>query len=97
MIYFEWNDLKNIQNVAKHKISFIDAASAFYDDYAIIIKDESHSQKEERFLLLGLSINKGILVVCHCYKYDEETIRIISARKATRKEEIQYLVKKGKA
>ena len=85
-INFEWDEKKNNSNKAKHGISFDEAASVFEDERAIVIPDPDHSEMEERFIILGLSVKLNMLVVCHCYRYDEQVIRIISARKATKKE-----------
>lgn len=85
-INFEWDEKKNNSNKAKHGISFDEAASVFEDERAIVIPDPDHSEIEERFIILGLSVKLNMLVVCHCYRNNEQTIRIISARKATKKE-----------
>ena len=90
MLKFEWDDKKNDINKEKHGISFIEASTVFYDDNALLINDEVHSNIEERFILLGISTLANMLVVCHCYRNSEEVIRIISARKATKKETRQY-------
>ena len=89
MIRFEWDENKNIINMRKHKISFDEAKTVFYDDEALLIEDVEHS-KEERFILLGFSAYANLLVVCHCYRESETVIRIISARKATKNEAKQY-------
>ena len=89
-IKFEWDDSKNKSNIAKHKVSFDEAKSAFYDPHARIIADPEHSADEDRFVLLGLSRNLNLLLVCHCYRSADEIIRIISARKATKSESVQY-------
>jgi len=88
MIKFEWNQTKNKDNLRKHGISFEEAKSVFYDDFAIQFFDELNSIVEDRFLLLGRSFESKILIVCHCIRSHEtdEIIRIISARRATRKE-----------
>ncbi|NLJ70423.1 MAG: BrnT family toxin [Clostridiaceae bacterium] len=86
IIKFEWDINKNYSNIRKHKISFEEAKTVFLDDYAIVFDDPEHSIEEERFLIIGLSLIKNILIVSHCYKEEEEIIRIISARKATKKE-----------
>ena len=57
---------------------------------ALVIPDPEHSQDEERFIILGMSRQANLLVVCHCYRESETVIRIISARKATRNESVQY-------
>ncbi|MBS0351800.1 MAG: BrnT family toxin [Proteobacteria bacterium] len=76
--------------MAKHGVHFEEARSAFYDENALVIHDPLHSDEEERFILLGLCAAADLLVVCHCYRKEESVIRIISARKATKKESLQY-------
>ena len=93
MLKFEWDDRKNKTNIKKHGISFEEASSVFFDEDALIISDESHSQKEERFVLIGFSYKANLLVVCHCYREKDSTIRIISARKANRQESEEYAKK----
>lgn len=88
-IQFEWDNHKNEINIRKHKISFEEAKTVFYDKNARIIADPEHSQDEDRFIILGLSSSIRLLVVCHCYRKNDEVIRIISARKTT-KNEIKY-------
>lgn len=90
MIKFEWDENKNRINQKKHGISFAEAQTVFYDDEALIIDDPEHSEEEERFIILGLSSKPNLLVVCHCYRASETVIRIISARKATKKESLYY-------
>lgn len=87
---FEWDPEKNEINKMKHQISFEEAKTVFYDDEAKVIDDPEHSEEEERFIILGLSKKANLLVVCHCYRASETTIRIISARKATKSEAKQY-------
>jgi len=87
---FEWDERKAVANKRKHGISFAEAKTAFLDEDARVIPDPEHSEDEERFVLLGLSISVRVLVVCHCYRKDGEVIRIISARKADRDEIEQY-------
>lgn len=87
---FEWDPEKNEINKRKHRISFEEAKTVFYDDDAKVIDDPDHSQEEERFLILGLSQSAKLLVVCHCYRESETVIRLISARKATKTETKQY-------
>ena len=86
---FTWDENKNITNQKKHSVDFDEAKSVFYDDYARLIFDPDHSEKEERFILLGLSSRLRLLIGCHCYR-EGETIRIISARKANKTEQKQY-------
>jgi len=88
-IIFDWDEDKNLSNQKKHKISFEEAETVFYDDEAVIIDDPDHSEEEERFILLGFSKKANLLVVCHCYRFCD-TVRIISARKATTKEAQRY-------
>jgi uncharacterized DUF497 family protein len=85
-----WDEKKNLDNIKKHKISFEEAKTVFYDPNGKLISDPDHSLEEDRFILLGLSKMLHLLVVCHCYRENDETIRIISARKAEPKEERQY-------
>ena len=89
-IIFEWDNTKNTINQEKHKISFDEAKTVFYDESAIVIDDPEHSEEEERFIILGLSKKANLLVVCHCYRASETVIRIISARKATKTETRYY-------
>jgi len=89
-LIFEWDDHKSASNKRKHGVSFEDAQTVFFDDKAIEFDDPDHSIQEERFILLGLSQKLKVLVVCHCYRSDESKIRIISARKATKKEKGVY-------
>lgn len=87
---FEWDRNKNKINQEKHNISFEEAMTVFFDLDARVIDDPEHSLDEERFIILGLSSNANILVVCHCCREDETVIRIISARRATVTEAKQY-------
>lgn len=90
IIKFEWDPNKNEINKKKHKISFEEAQTVFYDEAALVIGDPEHSEEEERFIILGLSKRANLLVVCHCYRASDTVIRIISARKATKAEANQY-------
>ena len=87
---FEWDENKNTINKEKHNISFEEARTVFYDDMALVIADPDHSEQEDRFIILGQSTHAKLLVVCHCYRESDTVIRIISARKATKSETIQY-------
>jgi len=89
-IRFEWDEHKSKINERKHRVSFEDARTVFYDDHALLISDPDHSEEDARFLLLGLSSAVRLLVVCHCYREGEDVIRIISARKAKRAERREY-------
>ena len=89
-IKFEWDENKFITNQKKHKISFEEAKSVFYDDNAKCRSDPDHSGEEERFIILGLSRKANLLVVCHCYRASDTVIRIFSARRATPNERREY-------
>ena len=90
MIRFEWDPRKDEANQKKHGVSFEEAQSVFFDDNAIQFYDKDHSDQEERFVMLGMSIQYKMLVVCHCERRSGEVIRIISARKATNLERKHY-------
>ena len=90
-ITFEWDPIKNKQNQRVHSISFEEAQTVFYDEKARLIPDPKHSDDEERFIILGFSSKARLLIVCHCYRQNDEIIRIISARKAKKAESKQYI------
>lgn len=90
MIKFEWDATKAAANVSKHGVSFEEAQSVFYDEFAVQFFDEEHSATEERFLMLGMSTGARLLLVCHCERDSGNVIRIISARKATKRENTFY-------
>lgn len=90
MYYFDWDENKNISNQKKHGMSFEEASSVFFDESAILFDDPEHSEDEDRFLLVGMSDRAKVCTVCHCYRESDEIIRIISARKATKKESEIY-------
>ena len=90
MISFEWHEAKDRANQKKHGISFEEAKSVFFDEYAVQFYDEGHSVEENRFIMLGMSSESRILIVCHCERERSETIRIISARRATKNERRFY-------
>ena len=89
-IEFEWNPAKAKANLKKHGVAFEETATVFFDDRAVEFYDDSHSDWEDRMLLLGLSTNIRLLLVCHCYRESDSIIRIISARKATKNESKLY-------
>lgn len=92
-ITFIWDPKKNSLNQEKHHISFDEAKTCFYDEAALLIYDPDHSVEEDRFILLGLSSESKLLIVCHCYREQSDgtdVIRIFSARKANRHEVKQY-------
>lgn len=90
-IKFEWDENKNQINQKKHGVNFDEASSVFLDEKAILFDDPEHSEDEARFLLLGMSENANVCMVCHCYRESDTVIRIISARKATKKEVERYV------
>jgi hypothetical protein len=87
---FEWDPSKASENLKRHRISFDEAQTVFFDEFAIQFFDEEHPSAEDRFLMLGLSSNARLLLVCHCERRNGEVIRIISARKATKLEASHY-------
>jgi len=87
---FIWDNRKADSNKQKHGVSFEEAATVFEDENGLVIFDPDHSEAEDRFIILGFSNVLRLLVVCHCYREDEEQIRIISARKATVRESATY-------
>ena len=86
MIKFEWDPAKAVSNIKKHGISFEEAQTVFYDDFALQFFDDKSSETEDRFLLLGMSSEAKVLLICHCERDGGNTIRIISARRATKNE-----------
>lgn len=90
MIKFEWDPAKAASNLKKHGVSFGEAQSVFYDEFALQFFDAQSSETEERFLMLGMSGEAKLLLVCHCERDGGDTIRIISARKATSNERKHY-------
>jgi uncharacterized protein len=87
---FEWDPAKAASNARKHKVTFEVAKTVFFDDFAVQFFDEEHSDTEDRFLLLGMSSDARLLLVCHCEREDGDVVRIISARKATETEAQYY-------
>ena len=90
ILHFEWDPQKDLTNQKKHGVSFAEASTVFEDVNALVISDPEHSEDEERFIILGFSLQANLLVVCHCYRASESVILIISARKATKNETRQY-------
>jgi len=90
MIRFEWDTVKAASNKRKHGVSFEEAQSVFYDEFAVQFFNEASSGAEERFLMLGFSDVARMLIVCHCERDHGNVIRIISARKATKNESNFY-------
>lgn len=94
-IVFEWDPVKNEINKKKHHISFEEAQTVFYDDNAILFDDPDHSLEEERFLIIGLTKTTKLCIVSHCYRGQDQVIRLISARKATKNEANVYYEELG--
>ena len=90
MIRFDWDPLKATVNLKKHGVSFEEARSVFYDEHAVQFFDDEHSTVEDRFLLLGLSSKGRLLLACQCEREAGNLIRIISARRATKRESTFY-------
>jgi len=86
---FEWDIKKNTSNEKKHEISFDEDKTVFTDQFARLIYDPDNSYDEDRFILLGTSIHSRLLVICHCVR-NNDSIRIISARKAGKRERTIY-------
>ena len=89
-ISFDWDEEKNRKNIKKHKVSFEEAATVFYDENAIVFDDPDHSVGENRFLIIGVSKTDRLCIVSHCYSDEDEIIRIISARPAEKSEKAYY-------
>ena len=90
MIKFEWDAVKAASNIKKHGISFKEAQSVFFDDFAVQFFDQKNSETEDRFLMLGMSNETNLLLICHCERDEGNTVRVISARKATKNERKHY-------
>lgn len=88
MVIFEWDEEKAKSNLRKHRVSFEEGESVFYDPRTITISDPNHSDDEFRFIDLGISNRNRVLVVV--YTERKHRIRIVSVRKATRYEQKQY-------
>lgn len=92
-IDFSWDPLKAQTNIAKHGVTFVQAATVMLDPLALTLFDVSHSQAEERWFTLGVSSEGQLLAIAHTYRPTGSTkveVRIISARQATRNERQQY-------
>lgn len=90
ILNFEWDENKNTENKRKHGLSFETAKEVFYDNNAVLFDDPDHSNDEERFLIIGMTLSLKICIVSHCYRDNENIIRIISAREATKNEKKIY-------
>lgn len=95
---FEWDTEKEKSNSSKHKVTFLEACYVFADKYSLTLFDEKHSDEEDRWITIGKTPENKLLVVIHTYRKTKikETVRIISARKATRKEEKQYFNRRAR-
>lgn len=87
---FEWDPHKADLNAKKHRVTFEEAQTAFFDEDGLLIADPDHSEDEERFILLGATAAAKLVVICHCCRGEDDAIRLISARRATRKERATY-------
>src|SRR5690554_5369522 len=88
-LIFDWDPSKDAANQKKHDVSFSEAKTVFTDEFGRLIADPDHSDEEDRFVLLGTSVHSRLLLVCHCVR-GGDTIRIISARRANRRERKSY-------
>ena len=89
-LHFTWDSGKAGGKSKKHGISFDEAETVFYDENGDLMGDPDHSGEEDRFILLGMSARARLVIVCHCYRESDSVVRIISARKATRREKQFY-------
>ena len=89
-VIFEWDEDKSGSNIRRHGVSFEEAQTVFLDEKALRFFDPDHSQDEDRFIMLGMSFRLRVLVVCHCFRKSDTVIRIISARKADKREATAY-------
>jgi uncharacterized DUF497 family protein len=89
-IKFTWDENKNEINKRKHGLSFEEASEVFGDENAILFDDPDHSIEEDRFLIIGAVKSTKICIVSHCYRDNDNVIRLISAREATKDERTIY-------
>ena len=89
-VRFEWDEKKYKLNQRKHGISFLEVQTAFSDENGLLLDDPDHSLEEDRYIILGMSSKLRLLVISHTYRKEDQIVRIISARKATRMEQRQY-------
>jgi hypothetical protein len=94
-IRFEWDPRKAAENLRKHGVGFPEAETVFEDEQALLLPDPDHSRDEERFVLLGASAARRILVVVHCERTRGSVIRLISARIADREERAHYVERRS--
>ncbi len=86
-VTFEWDENKNLLNKKKHKIAFQEAATIFLNTPLQVFFDPDHSEKEDRYIAIGISLHNRVLIVVHCESKSGAIVRIISARKATKIEQ----------
>jgi len=89
-VKFEWDEVKNLSNFEKHNVWFEEAQTVWADESSLELYDEDHSDSEDRYLRVGVSSRSKTILVIFCERDDGESIRIISARKATNLERRQY-------
>ena len=89
-VRFEWDEAKNAANKKKHGISFEEATTVFLNVPLLVFHDPDHSNEEDRFLAVGISVNNRTLIVVHCESESGNIVRIISARKATKSEQKKF-------
>lgn len=87
---FDWDENKNILNHRKHGLWFEECISAFNDKLGRLFHDVAHSDREDRYVLVGMTADQRLLVIVHTFKESEACIRIISARRATKRERLFY-------
>ncbi|MDK9718980.1 MAG: BrnT family toxin [Trichlorobacter sp.] len=93
---FEWDTQKERQNIEKHKITFVDAGHVFADPWQLNLFDEDHSDDEDRWVVIGMIPDSSVLLVVHTIRIsgNEQMVRIISARKATKRERETYFARR---
>ena len=89
-MFFDWDEEKAMLNERKHGVSFLEAMTVFDDANAVMTDDTGHSDTEQRFVLLGMSRKTNLLMVCHCYRGNDDIIRLVSARPANNRESKFY-------
>ncbi len=87
---FEWDETKNVSNFDKHGVWFEEAQTVWADSFALEFFDPDHSRTEDRFIRIGHSAKERLLLIVFCERNDGNSVRIISARRATRKEAKDY-------
>ena len=85
---FEWDEAKAVSNKTKHKVSFEEAVTAFFDEHSLVVEDPQDN--EDRFVLIGMSSEARVLYVVHAEILSKKRTRIISARLANKREALKY-------